>query len=249
LGTLLKAVTFDLWQTLILDTPEGLRRARSERIRGVQEVLAAQGLSVQMGAVEAAYDAVGGKLEGLWTTQRDVGSRGQVGMLLGVLGLERQVPPEGSVMDALDEAYCLPILAALPVANAGARELLMTLRGRGVHLALICNTGRTPGKMLRLVLERLGISPLLSVLTFSDEVGWRKPHPEIFARTLANLGVTPGEAAHIGDDVTTDVAGARGIGMRAVHLCHSTGASNHSDGAPLIARLADLPGVLFGVDS
>ncbi len=30
---MLRAVTFDLWQTLILDTPEGLRQARADRVR------------------------------------------------------------------------------------------------------------------------------------------------------------------------------------------------------------------------
>ena len=242
---MLKVITFDLWQTLILDTPEGLRRARAGRVREVQEVLASHGLYVQSEAVEAAYDAVGAQLETLWTTQRDVGSRGQVRMLLGVLGLERKVPPAGPVMDALDQAYCLPILSALPIANVGAPEVLKALHDRGIRLALICNTGRTPGKMLRLVLDRLGIARFLSVLTFSDEVGWRKPHPEIFARTLASLGVAPEEAAHVGDDVTTDVAGARGVGMRAIHLCHPTGASRQSDGAETISSLHALSGIFL----
>ena len=51
---MLKVITFDLWQTLILDTPEGLRRARAGRVREVQEVLASHGLYVQSEAVEAA---------------------------------------------------------------------------------------------------------------------------------------------------------------------------------------------------
>jgi putative hydrolase of the HAD superfamily len=132
------------------------------------------------------------------------------------------------------------------VANAGAREVLEAFSRRGLGLALICNTGRTPGSMLRLVLDRLGLKGYLRVLTFSDEVGLRKPHPEIFRRTLAALGVSPSESAHVGDDLSTDVAGARAFGMRAIHLCHPTGASPHSNGAPSISCLADLPAALFG---
>jgi putative hydrolase of the HAD superfamily len=244
----IKAVTFDLWQTLILDTPEGLRRARAERIRGVQGVLADHGLGAEAGRVEAAYDAVGARLDAVWATQRDVGSRGQVRIALEMLGLDEAVPSDGPVMEALDQAYCLPILSALPVANAGARTVLIALRNCGLRLALICNTGRTPGKMLRQVLDRLGLAPFLSVLTFSDEVGLRKPHPEIFLQTLGTLGVTPGEAAHVGDDVTTDIAGARGIGMRAIHLCHTTGASLSPDGIEAIPSLQALPGSLFPAD-
>ena len=244
---MLRAVTFDLWQTLLLDTPEGLRRARAERIRGIQEALARQGFAVDHDAMERAYDAVGPRLETVWATRCDVGPRGQVRLLLECLGLDGGVSAEGALMDILEDAYCLPILSAMPVLNAGARDVLGALQARGLCLALICNTGRTPGKMLRVVLERLGLARYLSTLSFSDEVGLRKPHPEIFHRTLSALGVAPAETAHVGDDVTTDVAGARGVGMRAIHLCHSTSVSQHSDGADSIPSLHALPGILFSI--
>ncbi len=242
---MLRAVTFDLWQTLLLDTPEGLLRARADRVRGIHDLLARRGFAVDVDAVGRAYDAVGPRLEDVWATRHDVGTRGQVRLLLECLGLDGAVSSKAGLMDALEDAYCLPILSAMPILNAGARDILETLEGRGLRLALICNTGRTPGKMLRLVLGRLGLARHLSVLSFSDEVGLRKPHPEIFHRTLSALGTAPAEAAHIGDDLTTDVAGARGVGMRAIHLCHSTSVTQHSDGAESIPSLHALPGVLF----
>ncbi|RPI02265.1 MAG: hypothetical protein EHM71_15480, partial [Zetaproteobacteria bacterium] len=120
----LRAVTFDLWQTLILDTPEGLRRARADRVDGLHAVLARAGHRVDVAEVQSAYDAVGRGLEPVWAEHRDIGSRGQVRMLLEVLGIDGNVPSDGRVMDALDEAYRLPILRSLPVANAGAAEVL-----------------------------------------------------------------------------------------------------------------------------
>lgn len=243
---MLKAVTFDLWQTLIVDTPESLRQARADRVGGVHAVLGREGHRVNLADVERAYDMVDSRLETIWAQQRDIGSRGQVRMLLEALGIEQRVPSEGPVMDALEDAYRLPILASPPVANIGATEVLGELTQRGMRLALICNTGRTPGSMLRSVLDHLGLKNYLRALSFSDEVGLRKPHPEIFSRTLAALGVVPTEAVHVGDDVTTDIAGALGVGMRAIHLCHPGGVSGRSDGAPSISRLADLPAVLFG---
>jgi putative hydrolase of the HAD superfamily len=148
-------------------------------------------------------------------------------------------------MDTLDEAYCRPILSAMPVPNSGALEALHALQARGLRLALICNTGRTPGKMLRLVLDRVGLADYLGVLSFSDEVGVRKPHPEIFLKTLAALGVRPQQAAHVGDDLTTDIAGARGVGMRAVHLCHATSADQDANGVESVASLQALPVALL----
>ncbi|HSB68522.1 MAG TPA: HAD family hydrolase [Candidatus Methylomirabilis sp.] len=242
---MLRAVTFDLWQTLIQDTPEGLRQARAGRVRGIHEVLVRHGLAVDLTRVDDAYDRVGNRMEWLWASQQDVGSRGQVRWLLEAVGLESRVPSQGTLMDQLDDAYCLPILSALPVTNEGAREVLEALSRRGLPLALICNTGRTPGRMLRLVLDRLALAPYLRVLTFSDEVGLRKPHPEIFRQTLSALGVAPEEAAHIGDDLTTDVAGARGIGMRAVHLRPAIGVGRDGDDTEAIPSLHALPAALF----
>jgi len=246
---MLKAVTFDLWQTLILDKPEGLRWAREDRVRGIHKVLGREGLVVEVGAVGQAYDAVGDRLEEVWATRRDVGSRGQVRLLLECLGLDGAVPVEGRLMDALDDAYCLPILSALPVPNTGALDVLRALHSHGFKLGLVCNTGRTPGKMLRLVLERLGLASYLSALSFSDEVGLRKPHPEIFHRTLTALGVKPAEAAHVGDTLTTDVAGAHAAGMRAIHLCHPSSVSQPSDDVERILTLEVLTDLLFPPES
>ena len=246
---MLRAVTFDLWQTLIMDKPEGLRWAREDRVRGIHAVLAREGIAVEVAAVDQAYDAVGAKLEEVWSARRDVGSRGQVRLLLECLRLDGAVSPDGRVMDDLDQAYCLPILSALPVPNTGALDVLRALSSRGLVLGLVCNTGRTPGKMLRLVLERLGLANYLSALSFSDEVGLRKPHPEIFHRTLTALGVVPAEAAHVGDDVTTDVAGARAVGMRAIHLCHPSSVSQPLDDVERIPTLEVLTDLLFPHES
>ncbi len=241
----LRAVTFDLWQTLLLDTPDGLRRARAGRIQGVWAALRRQGIPLELALAEGAYDAVGVRLEQLWATQRDAGSRGHVRFFLEHLELAETVPPDDPLMDALEEAYSSPILSALPAVNDGATEALARLQDRGLRLGLICNTGRTSGRMLRVVLSRLGLASFLSVLTFSDEVGLRKPHPEIFRRTLAALAVAPGEAAHVGDDPRTDVAGARGVGMRAIHLSREGGLSQNAESAEPIASLKTLPDLLF----
>ncbi len=237
---MLRAVTFDLWQTLILDTAEGLQRSRAARIRGVWGQLKGHDMPLELETVERAYDAVGERLEGIWSTLHDAGARAQVGMLLEAAGVAGRVAEAGRIMDGLVDAYCLPILDALPIANAGARETLAALRARGLRLGLICNTGRTPGFMLRIVLDRLGLAPYLSVLTFSDEVGLRKPHPEIFRRTLDALEVRPRDAVHVGDNPIADVAGARGAGMRGIHLAPAAAAPD----ADTIAGLAELPPLL-----
>ena len=45
-----------------------------------------------------------------------------------------------------------------------------------------------------------------------------KPHPLPFRQMLDRFGVMPAEALFIGDNLTKDIRGARGVGMRAVHV-------------------------------
>ena len=94
-----------------------------------------------------------------------------------------------------------------------ARETLAALRAAKIRIGLVCDTGFTPGRVVRRLLEEAGLADNLEVLGFSDEVGVPKPGSEIFAKVLAELGVRPPEAIHVGDLKRTDIAGAHDMGM------------------------------------
>ena len=80
----------------------------------------------------------------------------------------------------------------------------------------------------------------LLVQTFSDELGLRKPHPEIFRQTLTALGVEPMEALHVGDTLASDIAGAHAVGMRPIHFCHGRGADPTPGDRETIFSLSEL---------
>jgi putative hydrolase of the HAD superfamily len=100
----------------------------------------------------------------------------------------------------------------------GAAETLGELRRAGIRLGLVCDTGFTPGRVVRGFLEEAGLSEHLETLCFSDEVGVPKPGNEIFAKALAELGARPPEAIHVGDLRRTDIAGAHDMGMHAARF-------------------------------
>lgn len=54
-------------------------------------------------------------------------------------------------------------------------------------------------------------------MVISAEEGVMKPDPRIYQRSLANLGVAPGNAIFI-DDFMHNVEGARRVGMHAIHF-------------------------------
>jgi putative hydrolase of the HAD superfamily len=246
---MLKAVTFDLWQTLIMETEGESRGTKAERLRRIEEVLRQEQITVDAEAINGAYQEVGKRLAELWLTLQDMGAYEQVGMLLDILNIAIDTRPSNSLMSRLVDAYTLPILSALPVPLDGAAGVLAALEGRGLRMAVICNTGRTPGKVLRIILDRLGLAKHLLVQTFSDELGLRKPHREIFERTLNSLRVKPQEALHVGDMLDADVFGARAIGMRAIHFCHARAADPNPSEKETISSLPQLLPLINGIIS
>lgn len=119
---------------------------------------------------------------------------------------------------ALTEEFELASTNSGVEAVPGARDTLKRLRDKGIRLGLVCDTGFTPGRVIRERLEECELAEYLEVMCFSDEVGVPKPGQEIFAKALAELGARPPEALHVGDLKRTDIAGAHDIGMHAVRF-------------------------------
>ncbi len=67
-----------------------------------------------------------------------------------------------------------------------------------------------------LLTEKYPIADAFDVITGSAYEGIMKPDPRIYQRTLERLGCEPAAAVFI-DDAPANVAGARAIGMHAIH--------------------------------
>jgi putative hydrolase of the HAD superfamily len=239
----IRLVTFDFWHTLLADTAESMARAHAARLRGVGEVLAGAGHPVSPATLaEADRRALAG-FEAIWSAERDLTFTEQIDGFLAAIdpGLSGALSPGARTRVA--EAYARPALTEPPRVSPGAVEVVHALHAGGLVLALISNTGRTPGAVLRQLLDRAGILDRFAVLSFSDEVGVRKPAPAIFRTTLARTGHPPRVAVHVGDDAAADVRGARQAGMRAVHYV-ARGEPPAPEADAAARHLAELPGVI-----
>jgi len=213
-------------------------------------ILADAGLTTPAVKLDRAYDDSGAYLWRVWSQHRDVPVGEHVRAILAAIDpeLPNRVPPD--VLAALIDAYSRPALMVPPAVDDGALGALETLVGRGYMLAIVSNTMRTPGATLRQLLERYRLLGCFRHTTFSDEVGVRKPDPEIFALTLRAIGGEPSSTVHVGDDEVLDVQGARAAGMRVVQV--TSGAVEASDDAgpdATIPSLAALPDALVRLAS
>lgn len=65
-------------------------------------------------------------------------------------------------------------------------------------------------------LQRTGISHWFKAHFSAAKVGHAKPHPRMFEQALAQAGVSPTQAVHVGDHPAQDVAAAQAVGLRSV---------------------------------
>lgn len=245
----LRAVTFDCWGTLLFERDPA--HAQRLRVEAVARAARHGGVVLGVDAARAALDAAWRQHVEAWQGHRATGSAEMAGWVLESLALDagarRELAPE--LARALSEASLETEIAALE----GSRETLAWLAAAGLRRALVCDTGFTPGRVVRRLLDRTGLLDLLEVQAFSDEVGVSKPDARIFEYALGALATAPAAALHVGDLRRTDVAGARRLGMRSVRIRdHFDDPSEHAEAdhvadshahlRKLLAAIANVPG-------
>ena len=105
---------------------------------------------------------------------------------------------------------------------ADVRPALTALRRRGLVLGVISNMNRTGDALA----AEVGLTGLVDFVVTSLEVGSEKPYRPIFDAALARAGVSADEAVHVGDQVMSDVEGARMAGVLPVLIDRD---GNHPD--------------------
>jgi len=94
----------------------------------------------------------------------------------------------------------------------GARAVLERLRGRTV-IGVVTNNVVTEQEEK---LDHFDLRRLIDFMVVSAGVGVSKPEPGIFRIALERADARPEEAVMVGDSWRSDIAGARGVGIRPV---------------------------------
>ena len=224
----IEVVTFDWWHT-VADTPwpDYDERMRHIRVRGIRNNLRTAGIEVDDATLYRAYDGFETLLRETWARNEELHSEQQVESLLAGAGLRDR----GDLGDGVSRAFGEALLENMPVLRPHITDTLARLKSDGYRIGMISNTGRTWGRFLRTIQDRLGVARYFDVRVFSDEVGIRKPSREIFHRALDALHASPASSVHVGDDVEADVAGARGAGMLAVWYNNGSSIGTEASGA------------------
>ena len=217
-----RAVTFDCWQTLIREGDWTL--AHERRVGALAAAATEAGRPTPHAEADRVFRAAWQHHIDCWEAGVATGSHEIAWHALGLLGLGEPHPALEHLVTDWEESSHSGQVEALD----GAVETLVALARSGIRRALVCDTGLTPGRVVRQHLERLELLAQLEVCVFSDEAGAPKPAPRVFHAALEPLGVEPAHAVHVGDLRRTDVAGARGVGMGTVRI-----RASHDDASDL----------------
>ena len=217
-ATTVTAVTFDLWQTLLLDSRElGSARAMV-RWEGTQKALNGFGEAYDLEPIREAYRACFQHCRLIREGGLDISFQEQIEVFVNNIsdGLVERLDPEH--FQEIAGVYGDSFLTHPPTPHAHALAVLKDLKAMRLRIGLISNTGMTPGTLFRAFLDQHGMLSYFDTLTFSDEVKLAKPNGEIFLMTLRAMGAAPSETVHVGDHVTNDVVGAKRLGMKTVWI-------------------------------
>ena len=214
----INAVTFDLWQTLLLDDPEQGRIRTRARLEGTGGILAQAGQNFSREQIEQAYRDGVRRCQEIRDAHRDVTFLQQVQIFVNFISprLVERIP--NATFRQIAACYSDSFFDHPPGPHPEGVQVLQSVQDMGLRLGMISNTGMTPGVSFRRFLSEHGMLEYFDVLTFSDEVGFSKPACEMFNLTLAELNSSPAQAIHVGDHIFNDVAAAKACGLKTVWI-------------------------------
>jgi putative hydrolase of the HAD superfamily len=204
---IVKGVTFDLWLTLFC-----MRDYSEYRINLLSQFLAKEGFPKDRNLIEEQYIAAEDIYTNTWKKkQRHVSGPERIKYILRNLDIKLLYESKRILTRKLEEA----IFSDPPPLIKDAETVLKSLYKK-YRIGLICDSGFTPGRILRQVLKNHNVLKYFKCTLFSDEVGRTKPHSIIFKKAVENFKAKEKEVMHVGDLLDTDIAGAKAAGMKTV---------------------------------
>ena len=242
------AVTFDFWDTIVVDDSDEPKRAakglppkaRAREALFINEILAHH---PHLGPrfVTSAFVHANERFRHHWKVEHrtpSVGDRLREGLAYLEVGETPGFADMVGQYEAL-EVECAPDLAD------GIQDCLEALSGR-YGLGIISDAIVTPGKGLRQILKEYGLLHYFQHTVFSDEAGAAKPAARVFELACEGLDCAPQNLVHVGDREANDIAGPVAYGARSVLYTGviDRGTSQTTEADAVCTHLRELPAIV-----
>jgi putative hydrolase of the HAD superfamily len=214
---MINAVLFDLYETLVTESPLRPTRASS--------------LASALGLEREAYRKE-------WKARRPrivVGTLSFADALTEISEALGGTANKTAIHDICEQRIREKEAACSAIDNQIA-TLVSELGRRGIRLGVISNGFKEDV----LPWPDCSLAPAFQSTAFSCEEGVAKPNPEIYLRALRRLGARPKTTVYIGDGGDNELAGAEGAGLRACRAAWFAPRSPDPLAWPELARCDDV---------
>ena len=217
---MIKAITFDLWDTVFIDdSDEPKRKAANRPTKAVErrdlvEKFVNKHNTVPREIIDVVYNTTDAAFRKVW---HDTHVTWSVRDRLDIIfkGLDTEISAED--MSEIVRLHEEMELEFRPNFVPGVHDAIKKLKQK-YKLGVISDAIFSPGRVLRQLLDGEGLKEMFDVFVFSDEVGHSKPYPTVFEAACKGLDAEPHEIVHIGDREHNDILGPLKAGFGAV-LC------------------------------
>jgi putative hydrolase of the HAD superfamily len=203
----IRAIAFDLFNTLITVEPQTLEDANKRLFASLSE----GGFKLDADSFRRSHRGAAIRhIEQCRKDGRETHNRFWISD-----ALEEQdyhVSPDDSRIAAAVNAYFSAFLDHCRLLPR-TKEMLTALQA-SYRLGLLSNF--THGPAARKLLFHVGLDPFFQVVIISGELGYRKPHPLPFQELVKHLGVQSHQVVYVGDDPEPDILGAKQAGLNPV---------------------------------
>ncbi|GMQ76952.1 MAG: hypothetical protein BMS9Abin01_2256 [Gammaproteobacteria bacterium] len=241
---MVKAITFDLWDTVIHDDSDESKRqaqglaSKKDARRQLALAILERHAPLEESVLRVAYDTMEAAFNHVWHQQHVTWTVAErVTVLLEGLGRTLADADRAELVRGLEEME----VTVAPNPIDGIAEAIAALAGC-YKLGVVSDAIYSPGRCLRQWLEMHDLIQHFDGFAFSDEVGHSKPHRDMFASVASQLGVEIHDMLHVGDRDHNDIEGPHALGMKAVLFTATRDRDkDHTSADAICARAADLP--------
>jgi len=212
-GRNLEAITIDFWGTIALD--HTLQQRRERRAEYMLEWINSLGRPATRDELLAVLKQYHDLWHEDWLKRRVThGALHIVRYIAEKFGLDAGEDQIVEFARKLDDT----LKEIPPKIMEGAGEVLAELAGRGIKLGIISDTAISGPKSLDWLLEQWDLLSYFPVRVYSENTGAAKPDPKAYLAAVQQFGVPQQRLLHIGDLESTDILGAKSIGIAAIRF-------------------------------
>lgn len=200
---MIEAITFDLWNTIFEN-----KFYSDFRLNLFIQFLEKKQIVSDLQKVKNSFNLVFYLPERNYDENNHIYTEDRIDKLINLLKIDLTELDKDFIKNEFEEA----ILNDPPSLKIGVKKTLEEISS-DFKIGLISNTGITPGRIINKVFQEYEILKYFDVKIYSDEVGYYKPHKIIFKTALESLNSNPKNTIHIGDNLKTDIKGAKDSNM------------------------------------